>query len=360
EVKRLGLPVQFHYLPLGGSSTFHRWPLNYLIYNRWHVRAARLVDSLLSTGQFQIVHLLNTVGYRLCGHSHKVAQKHGVEYVWGPIDGASLFPIAQARKYIGTKGACYYAFYNLCNLLQFRFSSSFRKALRNSRQVISATSDMQALLKKQHGLDSVRIAEVGCTHEDVSDHRSARQRLEISWSGLHIHRKALPVLLYALKRLPQQKRDQIRVHVLGSGPLTGNWKKLADHLGVGKGIVWHGWLPKDQAREIVRQTQIFCQTSFREVTSTVVAEALSLGVPVLSLKCCGMKDLLNDQIGWLVELDDDIDGRIATILDSALESPDTLEKKSQAAFQTAKYNTWEILADRVVGVYQSLSVFRNH
>ncbi|MCA9067313.1 MAG: hypothetical protein KDA84_00210, partial [Planctomycetaceae bacterium] len=51
EVKRLGLPVQFHYLPLGRSSTFHRWPLNYLIYNRWHVRAARLVDSLLSTGQ---------------------------------------------------------------------------------------------------------------------------------------------------------------------------------------------------------------------------------------------------------------------------------------------------------------------
>lgn len=359
EVRRLNLPVQFHFLPLGGIEAFYRWPINYVVYNRWHSRASRLVDSLLSAKKFDVVHLLNTVGYRLCGHSHQIARQHKAKYIWGPIDGASLFPISRAFKYVGMSGAIYYTLYNFFNYLQFRFSHPFRTALRNSTRVIAATSDMQDLLQKQYRLATDRIAEVGCTDEDILPISCAGSRLEISWSGLHIHRKALPVLFYALKRLPKEKRERIRAHVLGAGPLTESWRKISSRLGVADRIVWHGWLPKVKTREIVRQTHIFCQTSFREVTSTVVAEALSLGVPVLSLKCCGMKDLLDDRVGWLVDLDGDIDGKVADIFSSALDHPEVIQEKSQAALHTAKLNTWEVLADRMVEVYRSLPV-QNH
>ena len=99
--------------------------------------------------------------------------------------------------------------------------------------------------------------------------------MRIVWSGVHERRKALPTIL---ETLPQADI----LDVCGEGPETARWKRLAKRLGVNDRIVWHGWLPKDEAQKVVARADVFVITSLRDLTSTVLLEALSAGKRFLS------------------------------------------------------------------------------
>ena len=130
--------------------------------------------------------------------------------------------------------------------------------------------------------------------------REPGEKLRLSWSGLHLPGKALPLLLKALAKLPADLDWQL--DILGKGPCTAKWQRVASKLGIGNKCHWHGWLPRDKAVPIVHRSHIFVITSLKDLTSTVLLEALSQGVPVLCPDHCGFSNVVTAECGIKVPI----------------------------------------------------------
>jgi glycosyltransferase involved in cell wall biosynthesis len=65
------------------------------------------------------------------------------------------------------------------------------------------------------------------------------------------------------------------------------------HLLTAKNIIVTGWLPEDEAREVVNSSEIYLSTSNFEGLSFSVLEALTFKKPVLLKDCVGNRDMVN-------------------------------------------------------------------
>ncbi|HIF9082726.1 TPA: glycosyltransferase family 4 protein [Photobacterium damselae] len=343
--------VCFHFIKLDPEPLKHKFPFNYFLYNRWHNKASEFLSKFLDENEIDVVHLINTVGYRLQGKAHLVCKCKNVPYIWGPIDGGSQFPLIKAMKYLTLKGIIYYILYNLANYIQFNFSSCFKKALYNSNVVIVATNDMRELLKKRHKIDAVVIKEVGTELVKLSqDKECNNNKIVISWSGQFIHRKGLPILLDALSKLDKSIRNRFYLKVIGDGELKENWMKLSNSYNI-ENIQWLGWLDKKQAIYELSNSDLFIQTSFREVTSTVIVESMSYCVPVISSNLCGMKDIINDDVGWLYDISSS--DNLKNILEHIAQDKSILQVKSERLKDYISDLTWASNTKLILDVYKS-------
>ena len=120
--------------------------------------------------------------------------------------------------------------------------------------------------------------------------------MKIVFNGVHERRKNLPLLLRAIVAA-RSNGVKVELDILGLGPETLKWKRLAESLCVSDCIVWHGWVAKDKAVSIVSGADVFAITSIHDLTSTVLLEALSCGLPVICIDHCGFSDVVNEKCG---------------------------------------------------------------
>jgi glycosyltransferase involved in cell wall biosynthesis len=75
------------------------------------------------------------------------------------------------------------------------------------------------------------------------------------------------------------------------------WKKLTSKLGLDDIVTFHGFVPREEAFRIMSSSHVFCITSVREDTSTVVFEAFRYGLPIIALDHCGFSTVINETCG---------------------------------------------------------------
>ena len=86
------------------------------------------------------------------------------------------------------------------------------------------------------------------------------------------------------------------MNVIGDGPLNSKWKIQAQKLNL-KDIIWHGHVEREKAIEIMNKSHVLCITSIYDLTSTVLIEGLSLGLPIICLNHMGFKNVVNSEFG---------------------------------------------------------------
>lgn len=113
--------------------------------------------------------------------------------------------------------------------------------------------------------------------------------------------KALHVMLAALARLPQE----VRLAVVGSGPLEDELKELSARLGLGARVSWLGFRP--DVGDFIAAADVLCLSSVWEAVALAAQEAVLLGTPVVSTDVGGMSELITDgHSGRLVPKGDDV------------------------------------------------------
>jgi glycosyltransferase involved in cell wall biosynthesis len=285
----------FYYLHWRRHTVAERiWPPEHLInYRKWQDKAYVLGRRLHHEIQFDIVHQLTYVGYRVPGHLWQL----DAPFVWGPIGGLeqvtwSLLPS------LGLYGALYFGAKNLLNDLDRRFSRLPRRAFAAAEGgIIAATTGIQRQIERFYGRSSVVISEIGLP--PVTTHtfstRSATEPLRLLWCGLLLPGKALPFLLAALSNLPSDL--DWRLAIIGSGPCESAWRKCARKYGVTDRLEWLGTVPRTTVLEYMQQAHALTVTSVYDLTSTVVVEALANGLPVICPDRFGFKDAITADSG---------------------------------------------------------------
>ncbi len=326
------------------------WPPSYYwTYSQWQKNALKEAVKLDEKENFDVVHQLNMAGYREPGYLWKMNKP----MVWGPIGGFDNVPWCMLPS-MGLYGMVFYTGYNLINTFQKHTNMRVKRAMKSSKALIAATQSIQRAIKDLYDKDSLIIPEVGVSESITNDicERTPEEKLRICWSGLHIPRKSLNLLIEALAVL---KRDDVELHVIGEGQCTTKWKKMASRLGVNN-IIWHGWVKRNEAWEIMQKSHAFCITSLSDLTSTVILEALSLGLPTIALDHCGFSNVLTNNCGIKISINshkqvvDDIAKAIGRLADDEKNR----REMAVAAKERATQFDWTSKAEQINVIYKKI------
>jgi glycosyltransferase involved in cell wall biosynthesis len=95
-----------------------------------------------------------------------------------------------------------------------------------------------------------------------------------------------------------------RLEIIGGGPDEAYLRQMAFDLGLTDAVVFHGRKKQEAAMELLASCHCLMINSYRETFSVVGLEALGLGLPVISTRCGGPEEYLNDRLGILIPVAD--------------------------------------------------------
>jgi glycosyltransferase involved in cell wall biosynthesis len=325
-------------------------PLMNLAYQDWLRCAFEEAKRELAQNRYDLVHLITYVGWRFPGTFYRL----DVPFVWGPIGGMKNTPW-RLLPILGPRGAVYYGARNLINTLQLRTLQGPRRALQAANEgIIAATSEIREELWTRFKAKSNVICEVGPPQlEAVSPkERDEREPFRICWSGLHLPGKALQLLLHAAARLPKDLNYSIEI--LGDGPCNGAWRSVASRLGIDGRCHWHGWITRDRSLAVMSNSHVFAITSLKDLTSTVAVEAISLGLPIVSLDHCGFADLVTEECGIKIYPGsaEQIIAELASALCSLYRDEALRERLAQGAIRRSRAYSWQAKMETLDEIYR--------
>ncbi len=328
-----------------------RQTLYYAGYSAWQREAYRVAALLHQQQPFELVHHLNIVGFREVGHLWKL----DCPFVWGPITGSQTIPWS-FMKYFSATDRVIYGARNITNAVQMRTKLRSRAAARKARHLWVVSESDRKMVCGLWGCSAEHMLETGTSILEGASPRSydRRRPLQICWSGLHHGRKALPLLLYAMDQC--REPSHVELTVIGGGTETARWKRLADSLPNKPLVRWLGQLDHNTALAEMNKADIFVLSSLQEATSTVVMEALSLGLPVVCHDACGMGWAVTTECGIKIPLVDpqtSITG-FTTALDHLREYPEDVSALSMGALRRAKQLTWDKKVGEMLATYKEI------
>jgi glycosyltransferase involved in cell wall biosynthesis len=288
--------MHFHYLPKQKFflAEVHGSPTHLYNYTKnWQTSAYTLSKQLHQEIRFDIVHQLTYVGFRVPGFLWML----DAPFVWGPIGGLEQTTWALLPA-LGLRGGLHYLARNLINDAHRRLLRNPRRAFKKAAGgIIAATSGIQREIKRFYGLESTVISEVGLppVAQVEPNQRESGEPLSLLWCGLLLPGKALQFLLSALPLLPPQLNWKLTI--VGDGDSRKGWQSLAEAKGIANRIEWLGQVPRDVVLRQMRSAHALVITSVKDLTSTVLVEALASGLPVICPDHCGFADAITADCG---------------------------------------------------------------
>jgi len=172
-------------------------------------------------------------------------------------------------------------------------------------------------------------------------------------------KKGLEYAVRAVAKVKETSSRPIRYRVIGDGELRDQLTKLIDDLNVGDVVELAGWKTQTQVVEALNESHIFMAPSVtaaegdQEGTPTAIAEALLMGLPILSTLHSGIPEMVQDgKSGYLVP-ERDVDA-LADRLGRLVGNPGSWAPMGQAgrSYAEAEFDI-NRLNDKLVSLYQA-------
>jgi glycosyltransferase involved in cell wall biosynthesis len=149
---------------------------------------------------------------------------------------------------------------------------------------------------------------------------------------------------------------KVVLNIIGTGPLVGELKALAEELGVGDRVRFLGF--KDNVYDYLAHIDVLIMPSMHEGLPYTILEAMSLGVPIIASRAGGLVEAIDDnENGLLVPVGDIV--ALSKMISILERNRDTGEKLSilGRASQIKKYSLGTMGAGYRNSYEQSHSLF---
>ncbi|MHC4122773.1 MAG: glycosyltransferase [Planctomycetota bacterium] len=187
---------------------------------------------------------------------------------------------------------------------------------------------------------------------ETSPHNPPR----VMYLGRLSSEKGLSVLFKAIAKI--NKTMPIQLHIIGTGPLKQELLELAERLKISD-IKWYDYVDCGKPLfEALSNGDTFVLPSLSEGLPSVIAEAMSQGLPVVATSVGGIPEILeNGQAGLLVE-PNDVDS-LAWAIKNSLTQQGLREKLIRKSIELAHINCVENQMCRVYRQIRSLITSNN-
>ncbi len=316
--------------------------------NIWHKRACKLVKSICKKKNIDIIHQITPVEFRSIGNYGKIK---GVKFVCGPIAGGQSVP-RELKSY--TKGHreveiirkavnCWYK-------LKYKVNRRISKCdylLFANHETSDYLDDIKSKNTHYRVVTDVAIDKSFIATEDKNEINEKRKFLV---AGRLVYLKGHEFLFDALKNIPKELDYECRI--VGEGPeLEKLRKKCADYSLEDK-VIFAGAVPYAEMEKEYKNSDALIMPSFREATGSVLLEAISKGLPIITINKYGGATILNDDSGWLYEGNskEEYIENLKNAIISCITRPDELLRKGKNARKISENYIWE----NKMALYQSL------
>jgi glycosyltransferase involved in cell wall biosynthesis len=116
--------------------------------------------------------------------------------------------------------------------------------------------------------------------------------------------KGYDALIRAFALLKERTDKPVRLEIAGSGALKESLQSLIDTHSLNDSCSLIGSVPRENAADFMNGCDCFICSSRVETLSCVLNEAAACGKPVISTRCGGPLDIVTEETGLLVPVDD--------------------------------------------------------
>jgi len=322
--------------------------LYYLGYKYWQENAYKEAEKLQKVNRYQIIHQLTQVTFREPGYCWKL----GIPFFWGPTGKTSILPV-KFYPLLSFKGMIIELIRSFSNFYQFNFSSRIRKANKIA-SVIYAFSEQDIVKFNKRATGKVKVMLDAGTYEGINTiHKNTDgpRRIKCIWCGRLNDLKAPSILLKAIA-LVTNTNDLIDLLIIGSGPLEESMHKLAKDLHLNN-IEWIERVSHEEVFRLMGEADFLIHTSLSEATTTVIPEALSMGLPVICHDISGMSIAVNETCGIKIPF---ISPKVSiqgfhNAINKLILDNNYLEELKTGARNRSREISWDIMAETIANDY---------
>ena len=250
-------------------------------YDRWQRKAAARAAELDRHIDFDIVHHV-TLAANWTRAGVTVVDK---PLVWGPLGGGVEMPVKLVGE-LGWRGI----FEEAARLTTRRLLARIGPArlTRERAVVIFAQNEDTARLM---GIDDGRLSVLSnATSVDVREiHPTGTRRSDVVFAARLLPWKGGRL---AVRSLRYVRHPNVVLRIFGEGPEQGRIARAAHRWGVADRVRFEGHVDRAELLRTVATAGVFLHPAFHDEAGLAVAEALSLGTPVVCLDRGGPPELL--------------------------------------------------------------------
>lgn len=273
-------------------------------YIMWQATVKNTVRKLHKKYHFDYIHHVTLGDFRVVG----TAWKNNAKFIFGPVGGAQLTSDV-FKPYI--KG------HEKSEKIRFvinkavRLNPFYHHALNKADLVLAANKETLNYLKSivKEKKKCQLLTENGIFAANISqpefDRPLVKDTVNILWAGRLIYRKGIAFLLEALSLVKTERK--FHLYLAGSGPELNHLTAMAKKLKIDDKVTFLGKIPYTKMEEVYRKSCFFVFPSIRETTGTVLFEAMSHGLPVLTFNQNGADLLIDESCGIKVNINQNLE-----------------------------------------------------
>lgn len=325
--------------------------LHFLRYFAWKVKAEQVALELDKEHNFDIVHHI-TIASLQGGPLFTNLSK---PLVFGPIGGGQIAP-SNFKKYF-FKSWSDETFRSFINLQLMRLNPFLRKALNKCDLVLATNKETVQLSQKMTAKNVELFLDSGLPPEYFVIEPPKRQEsseLRLLWLSRIEPRKGLFLALEALSQVNAE--IPFKLTIIGDGSLDSYVSQWIEQFKLETKVDYLGSRPWTEVQNAYLNNDVFLFTSLRDSYGSVLLEAMSQALPIITLNHQGARDFVPQKGSIKVPVTNP--NETVTALAQAVEymykNPDKRLEMGRASYEFAKQQAWNNKAVLISKYYEQI------
>ncbi|MFP4015149.1 MAG: glycosyltransferase family 4 protein [Chitinispirillaceae bacterium] len=156
--------------------------------------------------------------------------------------------------------------------------------------------------------------------------------------------KDISELIAAFRILSGKDHRRTELHLVGDGPMMDSVRDCMTEANLEKRVKFHGWMKKEEVRELLQTCDCFVNPSHYEGMPNAVLEAMACAMPVVASDVMGNRDIVYDGETGLLYTKGDV-GMLAEKLEFVLIYPKAaLLLGRNARKYVRQHHSWKAIA----------------
>jgi len=253
------------------------------------------------------------------------------------------------------------------DLMGYKQGDRFRRyadeAASGAKRIITISNDNNDLVGElfpscaakavfmQNGYDTERFYPEPVSYEQIQDMFDIKLKKKlVLFVGKLANFKGVDILIEAIRLYENKYPDEIVSIIAGDGELADTLKKQAKD-GNLQDLHFVGHQSSTQLRELYSTADVSIVPSRREPFGLVAIEALACGCSVIATNQGGLTDIINDDVGTLVDVEDPVG--LAAAIRKELYYPDRAQRGKNAAKYALDNYAQGSLMNTLIEIYES-------